>query len=239
MSIYIMHELGILLDEEFEANSFMGIFKSWFHLPASKVEDSRPALTAFIREFLAGDMTIFDNYQEARLFFASLAPNPQNRTEGVPLMGFMQPTSVETVSRDPCEGCGDAGYRRPGNFTTNEAFDIPLPDQRAENESLQSLVDMYFNVHRDGELISCSCKGQVNVITYTQILDPKRAVLIHIDRFLPTPERDIRGITGMLHTPQGKTNRGLNLFPSDMKIFLSLSVPSSFRKVIHFSCSSS
>ena len=91
------------------------------------------------------------------------------------------------------------GYRRPGNLAVNVAFDIHLPAEaeREENESLQSLVNGHFNTRRISEPIDCECKEQVDVITSTEIVDPKRAVIIHIDRFLPTPENDITGITGM------------------------------------------
>ena len=75
MTTFAMQELRITLDEVPEDASFMGIFKSWFVLPTSQEKESRPALTAFITEFLAGDMSIFDQYQEGRLFFSGLAPN--------------------------------------------------------------------------------------------------------------------------------------------------------------------
>ena len=202
MVTYVMHELRIMMDDIPEDGSFMGIFKSWFVLSTSEEVDSVPALTAFIREFLAGDMTVFNSYQEARLFFSGLAPNAQNESEGVPLMDFMQPTSVTTVTRNRCEGCMNEGYLRPGNLTRNVAFDIHLPPQRGEIESLQSLIDTHFNRQRRAEQVNCECNSQVDVITYTEILEPKRAVLIHIDRFLPTPANDIRGITGRLHTAQ-------------------------------------
>ena len=205
MTTFAMQELRITLDEVPEDASFMGIFKSWFVLPTSQEKESRPALTAFITEFLAGDMGIFDQYQEGRLFFSGLAPNAHNNSEGVPLMDFMRPTSITTVTGSRCGGCMREGYRRPGNLAVNVAFDIHLPAEadRAENESLQSLVNGFFNTRRVAEPIDCECKAQVDVITSTEIVDPKRAVIIHIDRFLPTPENDITGITGMCpHTAQ-------------------------------------
>ena len=188
------------MDEVQEDDTFLGILKSWFTMQTSAVTESRPALARFIQEFLAGDQTIFDRTQESRLFFSGLAPNQATNSIGVPLMDFMQPSSVTIVSKDRCLQCQiQAGYVRPGNLATNVAFDIHMPAERAPNESIQTLINHFFNTQRRVQLVDCvnpQCRSQVNVATYTEIVDPKEGVIIHIDRFLPTPENDIRGITG-------------------------------------------
>ena len=205
LSIFLLRQRGATLDEIPEDDSFMGIFKSWYTLAAPEQRESRPALARFIQEFLANDVAIFDRTQESRLFFFGLAPNPATNSFGVPLFDYVQPTTITFVNKDRCPQCQDPGYVRPGNLATNVAFDIhlPLAIDRDPNESLQSLVDDFFNVQQRGELADCSnpqCSSQVNVATYIRVVDGKEAVIINIDRFLPTPGNDVRGITGKPQT---------------------------------------
>ena len=74
-------------------------------------------------------------------------------------------------------------------------LDMYLPVEFDQHENVQSLINKHLNTV---EYVNCDnkvCKAQVQVKTKKEILHSQEAVIIHIDRFLPTPENDIRGIT--------------------------------------------
>ena len=187
------------MDDVPAGNDFLGSFKAWFEMKNSAIRDPQPVLRKFIQEFLGGDLNYENTFQECRLFFSGLAPNPVTESQGLPFFGFMRPSSITTVEKNHCRQCNEApGYLRPGDVVENVVFDMYLPAEYDQHESIQGLINTHFNANANFVYVDCEnqqCNSPVHVKTTIKILEPKDAVVIHIDRFLPTPENDIRGIT--------------------------------------------
>ena len=70
-----MRAIGMPFNDEFMdgASGFLQSLQYWYHLPTSEEKDSWDSIELFLQEFWNNDLTMRDEYQEARIFFNSLS----------------------------------------------------------------------------------------------------------------------------------------------------------------------
>lgn len=186
--IWLTKQLGIKTslptDIEEENRSFDSHFKQWLACTTTIAVFPKDALTSLIREYLNNDLSIEKDYQSLELFFEAVAGK---RNGDVPsdFLDFAFNRTADRTHTPKCAKCKSKEKTTIASFNKQALIEINLPDQKAGNETLRTLIEESIMSSFQSPCAKC---GMALVKNRTLIFaKPQKAIIFNLNRTRQDP----------------------------------------------------